>query len=191
MIGLGILLFLGIWALISVFLARLILKVIDSFKEPLKEAGQIGVWQKSRSVLVQLVLATAIFVLPVIDQVIAYPKWQELCGSTGDFEWGPSMDEKKVFGREVFTSSELHETSIFPGIRVSYFDWNVYDAVSKQLIFTKPHYSYSAQALIHLPSSSGDKKALLLKTCENLKFMTQQDNLLNQLNLTQVEDGEN
>ena len=188
MIGVGILLFLCIWALVSLFLGWLCLKVMDSFKEPLYLASesQRSTWQKSKRLLIQLVLAAVIFVLPVIDQIIAYPKWQELCATTDDFEWGPGINEKNALGREVTAKYEYHHTTIFPGIRVEYSEKNVYDARSDELLYSKPHFSYSARALIFLPSSSGDKSAPFLPSCVDYSVMVNGQDLYREIQANEV-----
>ena len=109
-----------------------------------------------------------IILLPFIDQLIAYPKWQQMCATAGDFEWGPGMDEKKAFGRDVvFVSERVTTTSIFPNIKIDYTGFYIYDAKTQELIFKKPHYKYSAEAFIFIPSDSGDRTALFLPTCES------------------------
>ena len=108
-----------------------------------------------------VLLTMLIILLPFIDQLIAYPKWQQMCATTGDFEWGPGMDEKKAFGREVvFVSERVTTTSIFPNIKIDYTGFYIYDAKTQELIFKKPHYKYSAEAFIFIPSDSGDRTAL-------------------------------
>jgi hypothetical protein len=59
--------------------------------------------------LLSLLLLTAfVFLLPLMDQIIAYPKWQQMCATTGDFEWGTGIDEEKAFGRELIVFGSIH-----------------------------------------------------------------------------------
>lgn len=188
MIGLGILIILCIWGLISLFLAWIIFKVADSFKTSpeLDSASRGSAWHKFKRFLIQLFLASLIFVLPVVDQITAYPKWQELCATTDDFEWGPGINKKNALGREVTAKYEYHHTTIFPGIRVEYSEKNVYDARTDELLYSKPHFSYSARALIFLPSSSGDKSAPFLPSCVDYSVMVNGQDLYREIQANEV-----
>jgi hypothetical protein len=71
----------------------------------LKRAGQPTIETgrtTNKGVFFILVLSVLVFFAPILDQLIAYPKWQQLCKTTGDFEWGPGMDEKKALFSQKF-----------------------------------------------------------------------------------------
>lgn len=185
MMGLGVLLFLVIWAGLSLLIAHLLSKKLLRRFTTDATTGSIS----SKGVFITLLLSVVVFFTPILDQLIAYPKWQQMCATTGDFEWGPGMDEKNAFGRKITLVSErVTTTTIFPNIKVDYSGWYVYDAKTQELIFKKPHYEYSAEALIYLPSDSGNKTALFLPTCKNYTYFHKSDDILKKLNLTVVND---
>lgn len=180
MIGIGFLLLIFIWGAIALWVAKKICNFGVFTRFTLSpETGQPTQW----FIPVKLVLIVFVFMLPLGDQIIAYPQWQRLCAHTGDFEYGPGMDEKKVFGREVHFKLDNHETTIFPNIKVSYMGVRVYDANTQELIFKKPYAEYSARGFFYLPSSSGDKTAPLLTSCSDYRFMDKGHDLLKKLQL--------
>ena len=181
MIGLFVLGMLGLWAWFAIWTAGKLSKYFwhNANAQPIATIGLP---------LTTLIVTVLVILLPFWDQIIAYPKWQQLCTTTGDFEWGPGMDEKKAFGREVTTKFEQHQTTIFPNIEVEYSSKSIFDAKTQELIFKKPHYAYSARAFMYLPSGSGDKSAPFLTSCENFKFMHKNDSLHKLLQLTEVKN---
>lgn len=136
-----------------------------------------------------VLLTVLVILLPFIDQIIAYPKWQQLCSTTGDFEWGPGMDEKKAFGRDYYGKHETTEFTIFPNIKVSATSAKVLDAITDELLFTQPHYKYQAEALIYIPSDSGNKNAALLNTCASYGLSGKNYEKTLQLNWTNKKDA--
>jgi hypothetical protein len=188
MIGIGFFILIFIWGWVALWVGRKLSGF--SFFTRLtinSETGQSTGWDFP----VKALLVSLVFLLPMADQIIAYPQWQQLCSHTGDFDYGSGMDEKKAFGRKVRTVFEEHETTIFPFIKVSYSSKQIFDANTDELIFEKPHYQYSAQAFFYLPSSSGDKTAPLLSTCADFRFMTRNDSIYKKLNLTDIKFGVN
>lgn len=149
--------------------------------------------------ILRVLLTCLLILLPFIDQLIAYPKWRQMCATTGDFEWGPNMDEKKAFGRDVVVVNErVTTTTIFPKIKVDFRGQYVYDAKTQELILKKPHYSYDAKGMFYIPSDSGDKAALFLPSCSNYSFVyyrsiyvgAKPNDLSEKLNLTVIEEKE-
>jgi hypothetical protein len=160
MMGIGVLVILILWGFASIGLGGYLSQFFKRFTTNTQTGAPNG-WQTS----VKFLMVALVFLLPVLDQLIAYPKWQQLCATTGDFEWGPSMDEKKAFGREIIAKPEQIKTGIFPNIKVEYSSMSIYDAKTQELIFKKPNYAYSARAFMYLPSGSGDKTAPFLPSC--------------------------
>lgn len=161
MSGIFLIIFLLIWGTISFGLGSLLSWLFKRFNTNAQTVEPSG-WQT----LVKFLMIAFLFLLPVMDQLIAYPKWQQLCATTGDFDWGPNMDEKKAFGRELIASNSTHETTIFPNIHVTYFSTEFNDAKTGQLIISMPHSEYyKARAMFYIPSGSGDNKAIFLSTC--------------------------
>ncbi|MEI2614469.1 MAG: hypothetical protein V9G21_05355 [Methylotenera sp.] len=182
MLGLFVLGILGLWLWFAIWLA----KKLNNYLWRKADAQPTNVLARK---ITAVLLTMLVILLPFIDQIIAYPKWQQMCATTGDFEWGPNMDEKKAFGREVTLVNErVTTTTIFPNIKVDYSGWYVYDSKTQELIFKKPHYQYSAAAFLYLPSDSGNKTALFLPTCKNYAHFLKSDDILKKLNLTVVND---
>jgi hypothetical protein len=180
MIGIGLIIFILIWGSIAVWLGKLLSRTVFARFISNTNTGQ----PSAKSGLITFLLIALVFLLPILDQLIAYPKWQQMCATTGDFEWGPNMDEKKAFGREVTTKFKQTKTTIFPNIKIEYSTEYVYDAKTQEMIFKKPHYQYSARAFIHLPSSSGDQTAPFLPPCATYGFNG--DNMEKKLQLKEI-----
>ena len=179
MLGIFLIILMLLWAWLSVGVGSLLSKFFKRFTTNAQTGAPNG-WHTP----VKLLCIAFAFLLPFMDQLIAYPKWQQLCATTGDFEWGPSMDEKKAFGRDVvFVSERVTTTTIFPNIKIDYTGFYIYDAKTQELIFKKPHYQYSAEALFYIPSGSGNKTALFLPTCES----NSNANFVKTLQLNQLE----
>lgn len=133
-----------------------------------------------------VVLWAFIFFLPCIDQLIAYPKWQQLCSTTSDFEWGPGMDAEKAHGRSLVVYGGIHETTIFPNIKVTYFSRQFKDVETGELILNMPHAKYhSAKGMFYIPTASGNKDAIFLSKCTTRSQKVIDS--LNQLNLNIIE----
>lgn len=161
MIGIFVLIILGLWTLFAIWFGKLLSKKVFArftTNQTTGEATKIGN-------LITILLIAIVFILPVVDQLIAYPKWQQLCSTTGDFEWGPGMDEKKVFGREYYAENEIKTFNIFPKIEVFSDSVKVFDANTNELLFFKPHYGFSAKPLIKLPDASGGGASIFLHKC--------------------------
>jgi hypothetical protein len=165
MIGLFVLIILGLWGVFAVWLGKLLTRKIFTRLTINKATGETTTIGR----LITLFLIALVFMLPVLDQLIAYPKWQQLCSTTGDFEWGSGMDEKKAFGRTVTTKFQHHNRVIFPAIKVLYRSMSIYDAETGELIYKKPRFSFSARAFIYLPTSSGNKSAVFLPSCNDYR----------------------
>lgn len=97
MIGIGLIIFILIWGSIAIWLGRLLSRTVFARFTTNVTTGK----PTAKGGLIKFLLIALVFLLPILDQLIAYPKWQQLCATTGDFEWGPGMDEKTAVGREV------------------------------------------------------------------------------------------
>jgi len=193
MMGVFILGLLGLWLWFAIWLANKLSSYL--WRHNTTQSTVIALARNVTTIVLLLLL----FLLPFIDQIIAYPKWQQLCSTTADFEWGPGMDEKKAFGRDVVVVNErVTTTTIFPNIKVDYRGQYVYDAKTQELILRKPHYSYKANGMFYLPSSSGNKAALFLPSCSNYSYVyyrtiyvgAKPNDLSKKLNLTVIEEKE-
>lgn len=187
--GIFVLGILGLWVWFAIWLSGVIAKRI--FTKKLASNENVSNSPASHTAvrsMVRLILALLLIILPFIDQLIAYPKWQQLCSTTGDFEWGPGMDEKKAFGRELVVYGTTHETTIFPNIHVTYFSRQFKDAQTGELVLNMPHASYyKARGVFYIPSDSGDNRAIFLSECTTKDKSQKVINYLSQFNLKVVE----
>lgn len=187
MIGLFVIGLFILWCWFALWLGRILANYLISLFT-LQKLASSPFLQSSVGWLGRVLLTFFVFSLPFIDQLIAYPKWQQLCSTTGDFEWGPGMDEKKALGRELILFATTHETTIFPNIHVTYLSKQFKDAQTGELILNMPHAAYSASGMFYLPSSSGSRSAIFLNKCRT-KYKSQKVmDYLNQFNLKVVED---
>ncbi len=180
MFGLIILPLIGLWFWFAIWVAG---KINQYFWRDKEVTGVAELGQ-----LLSLLLLTAfVFLLPLMDQIIAYPKWQQMCATTGDFEWGTGIDEEKAFGRELIVFGSIHYTTIFPNIKVTYFSNEFKDAQTGELILSMPHAVYSAEGMLYIPSSSGDRSAIFLPKCRTKDKDQKIIDYLNQFNLKVIE----
>jgi hypothetical protein len=186
MIGIGLIIFVCIWGAIAISIGAKLSNIkLFSTVTKNKETGRPTL----EHFLLRCLFVALVFLLPLIDQIIAYPKWRQLCEHSEDYEFGPNMDAKKAFGREVYLKFEHPEKNIFPAVHVSYTVKYVLDAKTNQLILKKPHFNYHARAFLGLPLSSGDYPALLLQGCvENYAIMDNGENLMKKLQLKEIEN---
>lgn len=97
MMGIGILLFLCIWAAIALLVANFIgRKLLKRFTKD--ASGRTT----SKGVVIILLLAILVFFAPIADEIIAYPTYYKMCQSAGKYEFAPGMDAKKAFGRQYY-----------------------------------------------------------------------------------------
>lgn len=110
MIGLGILFFLAIWAVLSLLIARLLSKSLLRRFITDATTGNIS----SKGVFVTLLLGVLVFFAPIADEIISYPSYYKMCEDGGKYKFASGMDEKKVFGREFYATSKYELTGLFP-----------------------------------------------------------------------------
>lgn len=109
MIGLGVLLFLCIWGAIAILVANLIgKKLLKRFTKD-AEGRTTG-----EGTLIILLLSVLVFFAPIADEIISYPTYYKMCQNAGKYEFAPGMDEKKVFGREYYATSDYEMIKLFP-----------------------------------------------------------------------------
>lgn len=167
MIGIGLIIFILIWGSAAVWLGKLLSRTVFVRFTTNSTTGK----PSAKGDLIKFMLIAFVFLLPILDQIIAYPKWQQLCATTGDFEWGLGMNERTAVGREVTAKYEYHRTTIFPNIKVEYSSESIFDAKTHELIYRKPHFRYSARAFMYLPAGSGNKSASFLTSCVDYSVM--------------------
>lgn len=181
--GLLVLMAIVLWGWFALWLGKRISRLFARFTFN-KTTGRPHLWHTP----VKVLCIVFVFMLPFMDQLIVWPKWQQMCATTGDFEWGPGMDEKKAFGREVVTKSERHEIIIFPNIKVRYWSDRMYDSKSGELVIEKLHDNYHAEGFMYIPSDSGDKTAIFLPNCATYRYIQNGQDLIKKLHITEVNE---
>ena len=121
MMGLGVLLFLLIWAGLSLLIANLIgKKLLKRFTKD--DEGRTT----SKGILLILLMSVLVFFTPIVDEIISYPRYAQMCQDVGKYEFGPGMNAKKVFGRHFYVKPETQVIRLFPKIQTlqSDDDWH-------------------------------------------------------------------
>jgi hypothetical protein len=165
MIGLFVLGIAALWLGVAVWMGQVISKwIIKRFVN--RAAEETTLRQRLVYLSSWVMITTFVLFLPFVDQLIAYPKWQQLCSTTGDIEWAPGMDEKKAYGRQLVVRNKAHEVNLFPGLRGNYYSKEFEDIETGELILIMPHYWYVKPVpMIELPSSEGGAGAIFLDNC--------------------------
>ena len=109
MMGLGVLLFLLIWAGLSLLIANLIgKKLLRRFTKDAE--GRTT----SKGVLLILLMSVLVFLMPIADEIISYPRYAQMCESAKEYKFAKGMDEKRVFGRNYKSLGSDKWIQIFP-----------------------------------------------------------------------------
>lgn len=107
-----------------------------------------------------------VFFIPVADEIIAYPQMKALCEQDRSFRFSFGMDEKKSFGRTVYSEERNTNEYIFPS-SIKLIRWStVYvDAVTKEDVLMN-HRFIPIRGMLGIPNgSSGGTMTLLLRSC--------------------------
>lgn len=120
MIGIIFITALVVWALIALGISKLLWVVFRFFVDTSPKTNDNGSssGQKLRNATLQLILAVIIFFLPITDEIVAYPKYSEMCQEVGKYQFGLNMDAKNAYKREYvmrFKGEKL--ISLFPKVQ--------------------------------------------------------------------------
>lgn len=136
-----------------------------------------------------------IFMLPVWDEVIAYPQIKYLCREGGDYKFVSPMNAEKAQGRQIYSASrEGAVWGIFPStVEIKRHEQWYRDAVTKEDILYRFGISVK-HGWLHVPAgSSGNFMPLLSKGC-TFKRIRRDSNgvplVLSNANVTIVENAE-
>lgn len=109
MSGIFLIIFLLVWGAIALLIANFIGKKL--LKRITKDTeGRTT----SKGASITLVLSVMVFFAPIADEIIAYPTYSKMCQGAGEFQFSSGMDEKKVFGREVYSLRVEEYIMLFP-----------------------------------------------------------------------------
>jgi hypothetical protein len=127
----------------------------------------IPVWFKFKyPTIAAVVLVPLLFLLPVADELIAYPQMQALCASLKPYEFAAGMDEKKAFGRTVYHKRVTAQEVIWPKtVKVTRIFSTYVDATTKEPILIESWLVPSRGMLGISNGSSGGKMTALLNQC--------------------------
>ena len=110
MTGIALIIFILIWGSIAVWLGRILSrKVFARFTTNLT-TGKPSKWTG----LITFLTIAFVFLLPLADEIISYPAYSKMCQGTGQYEFAPGMDDKKVYRREYQIDLEEKRVQIFP-----------------------------------------------------------------------------
>lgn len=131
-----------------------------------------------------------VFFIPVADEIIAYPQIKALCEQDRSFRFSFGMDEKKSFGRTVYSEERNTNEYIFPS-SIKLIRWStVYvDAVTKEDVLMN-HRFIPIRGMLGIPNGSGGgKMTILLHECLPTGESFNQEgipNKFNKLNLKKI-----
>ena len=186
MLGLFVIGMAGLWLVFSIWLGFVITKWI--FKRFVNNAQKEVTILKRIAYLFSLAAVTILILFsPFLDQLIAYPKWQQLCSTTGDIELASGMTEENAHGRELVEILKQHEITIFPSLHVSYYSTEFEDIDTGELIFIMPHSWYiKPRTMFQLPSAAGGTGAIFIASCSTSSNETKVVSFLHKYNLKVV-----
>ena len=203
MLGIGLVVVLLVWAVVSLWIGSLLGRwLLCAIKLPRNSENLVWTF------LLNLVFASLVFVLPIADEIIAYPRLQQLCEGSGKHQFGPGMDERKVLGREVYPLRIEEYIILFPTVHtltkielqnraneqkmsgvvvIKTIDKNI-DIKTGELILSiktvKP-----ISSLFAIPTASGNRATWILNECGFFGFTNGKKNpeFYKSLQLKQVE----
>ena len=112
------------------------------------------------------VLVPVIFILPVVDEVIAYPQMRVLCASLKPYELAPGMDEKRAYGRTVDQAGDDVMETLWPStVKVKRINVIYVDEKTREPIL-EHSWLVPIRGMLGVPNgSSGGTMTVLLSTC--------------------------
>lgn len=113
MMGLGILLFLAVWAGLSLLIARFLSKKLLRRLTTDATTGNTS----CKAMFITLLLSVLVFFAPIADEIISYPHYYQICQSAKEYKFAKGMNEKNVFGRKYKILSSTKRIQIFPFYR--------------------------------------------------------------------------
>jgi hypothetical protein len=131
----------------------------------------IPVWFKFKYPnIVTVVLVPVIFLLPVADEVIAYPQMQALCSNLQPLDYAAGMNAEKAFGRTVYYRDIKTPILLSPSTVKAYRHDGVYfDAKTEEQILSYHGYTPTSSWLAVPNGSSGGEMTLILRNCSGMK----------------------
>lgn len=169
MSGLILMGFLSLWAGVAIVIARLFtFKLKPSPYRP----------------LIKILASMAIFVLPLTDELIAWPRLHAMCESAGKYQYAPDMNEKKAFGREVYSVSQHEYWMLFPTVQklamqqeldelrqkklgsvlIDKVITNYLDSETEEVVLFR-YFVAPLSSSFSFPDASGGRNTWLLKKC--------------------------
>jgi len=162
MLGIFVLGMAGLWLWFTFWLGRVISKSLLEESRSGRSSSASIIRYFAHGLITVLVL-----VLPFIDQLLAYPKWQQLCSTTSDIEWAENINKEQVSGKTLVEILEEHETIIFPRLHVRYNSIKFEDVETGEIVAVMPHVSFHRpKSFFELPSAAGGGAgAIFLDSC--------------------------
>jgi hypothetical protein len=185
MLGLLVLPLVGLWIWFSYWLAgKASLKLLNPPMD-----GEITTFNIVSQFLLRGLLTVFIILLPFIDQLIAYPKWQQLCRTTSDIHWVEGIDLKMFEGRELAVRLKENEMTVFPMLDVNYYSYDFVDVETGRTVAVMPHSMFNSppDPLFEFPSAAGGgTSAIFLHNCSTSSKSKKIVDYLNKYNLKVV-----
>ena len=109
MSGIFLIIFLLVWGAVAVLLGSLLSRLIKRLTTN-TQTGAPNAWRTP----LKLLLIVLVFLLPIADEIVAYPRYYQMCEAAGKYEFAPGMDVFKASEREVFISETYDYILLFP-----------------------------------------------------------------------------
>lgn len=149
MFGLMLLGIVVLWVLVTILIARWLGKKLPD--KPWRKAAQIA-------------LFPLVFVVPIFDEIIAWPQMQMLCAGADGYQYAQGMTQEKAAERTVY-GRKIDETKIlFPFVWVNYGHSDLVDVNTNELILTARG-ANPTQSLFAFPDAGGGRHTWLLGSC--------------------------
>lgn len=150
MIGLFILGTMGAWVLLAIILGILIPHWLNL----------------KHKVIVRIFLVPILILLPIMDEVIAYPQIKRMCKSVHGFQFVSGMSEENIHGRIVYYNTRESHIDVFPSsVEAVLYEDGYFDYSTNEPIIYGRSIAIRRGWLGMPAGSSGDKMTVILKGC--------------------------
>lgn len=148
----GLMLFgaVGIWMALSVAIGSWL-------------GGFVSAWYWR--LVARVALVPLVFFAPVADEIIAWPKMQELCRGTDKYHFATGVNEQSAYGRTVYYRNGYREIrTLVAGPRVRIERGDYLDVTTKQPILS--YYTVEPlSSMFAFPDAGGSRNTWILKSC--------------------------
>ena len=167
MFGLMLLGIVVVWVLVTIPIARWLGKKLPD--KPWRKAAQVA-------------LFPLIFVVPIFDEIIAWPQMKVLCQDGDDYRYSDGMTEENAKNRTVFLQRrDDRQVHLFPTINVRTYRDVVVDARTGETIL-EGRVVEPLSSVFAFPDAGGGRHTWLLRGCPQERDQALQERTRSLLN---------